>query len=166
MSWLKNLVTPKEKIPPLSLNDGNFQREVKQYRGACLVDVWGPNCAPCTQLAPVIEELATRYKGKVKVCELNAASAPRSAARLSVRGTPTIVAFKNGAEIGRVVGFKPLSFLSQMVETEFAEYVSGEVQPVEASPAERLEAGAGTDGGGRKLNKKAMKKALKKQRKK
>lgn len=162
MSWLKNLVSSKEKTPPISISDGNFQREVKQYRGACLVDVWGPNCAPCNQLAPVMQELATRYRGKVKVCELNAAEAPRSAARLGVRGTPTIVAFKNGAEIGRVVGFKPMSFLSQLVETEFAEYVSGEVVPVEPSPGERAEA---DHVGCRKLNKKAMKKAMKKKRK-
>jgi thioredoxin 1 len=162
MSWLKGVFKGKEKRIPVALNEQNFRREVKQFRGAVLVDVWGPNCAPCTKLAPIMEDLAGRYHGKVKVCELNASSAPRAAGSMGVRGTPTTVAFKNGAEIGRIVGWKPLSFWTQMIESEFAEYVSGEVTPQEAEKSVGPEGASSA----RKLNTKAAKKAAKKARKK
>jgi thioredoxin 1 len=158
MSWLKNMFGMNEKHPPVSLNDGNFRQEVKQYRGAVLVDVWGPNCAPCAKLAPIMEELSTEYRGKVKVCELNAAVAPRSAGSLGVRGTPTIVAFKEGAEIGRIVGWKPKSFWKELIETEFADYVAGEAVGTSVAADEEPVAN------GRKPNSKAAKKAAKKAR--
>ena len=161
MSWLKEVFKAKEKRVPVALNEQNFRREVKQFRGAALVDVWGPNCAPCTKLAPIMEDLAGRYHGKVKVCQLNAAAAPRAAGSMGVRGTPTTVAFKNGAEIGRIVGWKPLSFWTQMIESEFAEYISGEVTPEEAEPM----ADSAGSSPARKTNRKAAKKAAKKARK-
>jgi len=136
MSWIKNLLKSEKRHAPVSLDDENFGREVRRFSGACLVDVWGPDCQPCQKLAPLMEKLATRYQGRVKVCEMNAAASPGSAARMGVRGTPTVVAYKNGAEIGRVVGWKPLAFWEQLIEAEFGEYVRGEVVPEEAGAAE------------------------------
>jgi thioredoxin 1 len=156
MSWLNKVFGVGEKKAPISISDNNFRKEVKQYRGALLVDVWGPGCAPCAQLAPVMEDLATEYNGKVKVCEMNAATAPRSAGTLGVRGTPTTVVFKDGAEIGRVVGFKPKGYWKQLIETEFEDYLSGEKVAEVVAPA--------ADPGGPKLNNKAAKKAAKRAR--
>jgi len=105
-----------------------------------------------------MEELSTEYDGRVKVCEMNAAASPRSAGVMAVRSTPTTIAFKDGAEIGRIVGWKPKSYWKELIETEFQEYVSGEVVPQEvAKPSPTA---------GRKLNKKAAKKAAKKARRK
>ncbi len=155
MSWLNKVFGVGEKKTPVSISDGNFRKEVKQYRGALLVDVWGPGCAPCAQLAPIMEDLATEYSGKVKVCEMNAATAPRSAGTLGVRGTPTTVVFKDGAEIGRIVGFKPKGYWKQLIETEFEDYLSGEkvAEVIAQSPV-----------AGQKVNNKAAKKAAKKAR--
>ncbi len=158
MSWLGKVFGKGEKHAPISVSDSNFQREVKQYRGAVLVDIWGPSCGSCDKLAPITEELSTEYHGRIKVCEMDASAAPRSAGAMSVRSTPTIVAFKNGAEIGRVVGWKPRSCWKELIETEFNEYVTGEVVPEEAPrPAPNA---------GQKMNKKAAKKAAKKARRK
>lgn len=157
MSWLGKVFGAKEKHLPVSLNDGNFSREVLQYEGACLVDVWGPKCQPCDQLAPIIVDLAGEYHGRVKVCEMNAADAQKSASRIGVRGTPTILVYRNGAEIGRVVGWKPKSFLKQMIETEFKDVLAsapaGAGGIVEAGPA------ATSPGNARKPSGKAARKA-------
>ena len=157
MSWLGKVFGAKEKHSPVSLNDGNFGKEVLQYEGACLVDVWGPSCQPCEKLAPIIVDLAGEYHGRVKVCEMNAADAQKSASRIGVRGTPTILAYKNGAEIGRFVGWKPKSFLKQMIEAEFGDVMpdapAGEAGVTDTTPD------APSPDGGKKLSGKAAKKA-------
>lgn len=158
MNWLKSVLGKAEKKPPVSISDGNFRREVKQYRGAVLLDIWGPSCGSCDKLVPIIQELSTEFHGRVKVCEMNAATAPRTAGAMGVRSTPTTIAFKDGAEIGRIVGWKPLSFWKELIETEFEDYVSGAIIPQEA---QKPSAAAAT---GQKPNKKAAKKAAKKAR--
>jgi len=162
MSWLKKVLGLSEKVQPLSIDDSNFQEEVIRFRGPCLLDVWGPNCQPCAQLAPVMQEIAAAYKGKVRVCEMNAAAAPKSAARLGVRGTPTVVVRFSGAEIGRIVGFKPASFWQQLIEKEFAEQLAA----ADAQADEEPEPPATTQGPDRPFRPttKAAKKALKKAR--
>lgn len=157
MSWLGKVFGTKEKHQPISLNDGNFGREVLQYDGACLVDVWGPSCQPCEKLAPIIVDLAGEYHGRVKVCEMNAADAQKSASRIGVRSTPTIVAYKNGAEIGRFVGWKPKSFLKQMIETEFGNIMAG--APAGDSGSDPTPPSAPPEARGKKLSGKAAKKA-------
>jgi len=117
MGWLKKLF--ESKIDPVSLNDSNFKAEVLDFKGPCLVDVWGPGCGPCDKLAPTIFELANEYRGLVKVCELNASAAPKTMARLGVRGTPTVLAYLNGVQKTRFVGFKPKSYIQQLIEVEF-----------------------------------------------
>jgi len=109
----------RDKVLPTSVNDTNFRTEVLDHDGPLLLDVWGPGCAPCVRLAPVMSALATQFQGRVKVCELNAAEAPRAASKLKVRGTPTTIVYRNRAEIGRIVGWKPRSFFAQMIEAEF-----------------------------------------------
>jgi len=158
MSWLKKMLGLSEKMQPMSINDSNFQEDVIRFRGACLLDVWGPNCQSCAQLAPVMQEIAAAYKGKVRVCEMNAAAAPRSVSRLAVRGTPTVVVYRGGAEIGRIVGFKPFSFWQQLVEKEFAQQIA------EGEPKVKEERTQGTPDRPFKATTKAAKKALKKAR--
>jgi len=120
MGWLKKIFFGAEKTMPTSITDANFHQEVLSHRGPILIDVWGPGCQPCDKLAPTIVELADQYAGKVKVCELNASENPKSASRMGVRGTPTIVAYRYGKEVGRAVGWKPKSYFEQMIDTHFA----------------------------------------------
>ncbi|MBM4354345.1 MAG: hypothetical protein FJ109_11215 [Deltaproteobacteria bacterium] len=162
MSWIKRMLGLSEKMQPMSINDSNFQEDVIRFRGACLLDVWGPNCQPCAQLAPVMQEIAAAYNGTVRVCEMNAAGAPRSTARLGIRGTPTVVVYRGGAEIGRIVGFKPFSFWQQLIEKEFAQQLA----EANKEPTEGPEVKGGPQPPDRpfKPTTKAAKKALKKAR--
>ena len=85
-----------------------------------VVDFWGPNCAPCKQMEPVLMQLAGEYDGRVKICELAAPKGPRTCARLGVRGTPTILYFKGGREVERVVGFRSSLYHEQAIEELFS----------------------------------------------
>ena len=160
MGFMDKLFGPKSNATPFHVVDANFRNEVLNHEGPLILDVWGPNCAPCQRLAPVMQSLAKQYDGQVKVCELNAAEAPRSASKLGVRGTPTVLVYRRRAEIGRVVGYHPKTYFDQMIETEFsgddeAELVSEMVQTATA---------AATDPTTEGLSKKALKKREKKAR--
>lgn len=120
-SWLKSLFAPKKVVQPVALTDQNFTQEVLQSKLPVLVDVWSDGCAPCMQLEPIIMDLAARYDGKVKVAELHTSRAPRTLARLGVRGTPTVLYFKNGRELERVVGFRGSLYHRDYIEHELLE---------------------------------------------
>ena len=119
MGLLDKLFGPKKpEVWPVHINDENFESEVLRSKEPVMLDVWGPGCAPCRQLEPVIVSLAGRYQGKVKVAELNAAEAPRTTQRLSVMGTPTVLYFRGGREVERVVGFRGELYHSEIIETD------------------------------------------------
>jgi thioredoxin-like negative regulator of GroEL len=119
MGWLSKLLGGGAAATPVSVDDGSFDREVAGAALPVLLDVWGPACAPCKQLEPVIMDLARRYEGRIKVCELNARQSPRTAARLGVRGTPTVLYFRDGKELERVVGFRSSLYHRQAIEELF-----------------------------------------------
>jgi len=106
------------KALPVHVDDANFDDEVLRSELPVMLDVWGPDCAPCRQMEPVVMRIAGRYQGRVKVAELNAAAAPRTVRRLGVRGTPTLVFYRNRAEIGRVVGYRGEGFLDELFRAE------------------------------------------------
>lgn len=109
-------VTPRKM--PVHVTDENFREEVLESELPVLLDVWGPDCVPCQQLAPVIMALAARYDGRVKVAELNASESPRTARRLGVQGTPTVVYLRRGHEVERTVGFRGQRWHEEIIETE------------------------------------------------
>ncbi len=119
MGFLSKLFSGTPKKQPVHLDDANFEREVLRAKEPVLVDVWGARCAPCKQLEPVIMELAGAYDGRVKVCELNAESAPRAMVRLGVRSTPTVLYFRDGRELERVSGFRSSVYHKQTIEELF-----------------------------------------------
>ena len=110
-------ITPKKQ--PVHVDDDNFQREVLQSKEPVILDVWGPNCQPCKKLEPIIMQLAAEYDGRVKVCEMNSQAAPRSAMRMKVKGTPTVIYLKGGREKERVVGMRGSLFHEQTIEELF-----------------------------------------------
>jgi thioredoxin-like negative regulator of GroEL len=118
MGFLANLFGLGPQVLPLHIDDSNFEAEILRTKEPVMLDVWGPNCAPCKQLEPVVVSLTKRYVGKVKVAELNAAQAPRAAQRLGVRGTPTVVYFRKGKEVERVVGFRGELYHDEIIQTE------------------------------------------------
>lgn len=123
---------PEEKVWPVHVDDGNFKDEVRRSKLPVLLDVWGPSCAPCRQLEPVIFRLAKHYRGRVKVAEINAAAAPRTMQKLFVQGTPTVIYFKDGQEVERVVGLRGEQYHREVIESELLEAEADE-QPASQS---------------------------------
>jgi len=89
----------------IELTDASFAEKVLQSRMPVLVDFWAPWCLPCRMASPIIEELAETYKDKVLVAKLNIDENPATAAKYQVMSIPTMILFKGGKEIKRIVGF-------------------------------------------------------------
>jgi thioredoxin 1 len=119
MGLLAKLFGPRApRVQPMHVDDASFAAEVLRSKLPVVLDVWSPGCAPCRMLEPVVMDLATDYAGRVKVAELNAAEAGRTAARYGVMGTPTVLFFRNGREVERVVGFVGSRYLREIVDSE------------------------------------------------
>ena len=91
--------------------DARFEEQVLASPLPVLLDVWAPWCVPCRGMEPVIEELAASLSGRVRVAKLNLDRNPQSAARLRIQGVPTLIVFKGGHEVGRMVGARGKSEL-------------------------------------------------------
>ncbi len=89
------------------VTDANFGSEIQQMRGLALVDFWAVWCGPCQAIAPVIDQLAESYSGKVKVAKLDTDSNQETAIKFNVRSIPTIMFFKDGKHVDTVVGADP-----------------------------------------------------------
>lgn len=102
----------------LHLTDANFPQEVEQGDGVVLVDFWAPWCAPCRMVGPIVERLADRYEGRIRVAKLNVDEAPQTAAAYGIRSIPTIALFRDGAPVDGVLGAVPEQHLVQMIEQQ------------------------------------------------
>jgi thioredoxin 1 len=100
----------------LEVNDASFEQEVKQASTAVLVDFWAPWCGPCRKIAPIIDEIAEEYKGRLKVVKVNTDDNVRTAQEYSISGIPSILVFKNGEAVERLVGLMQKSTLISSVE--------------------------------------------------
>jgi thioredoxin 1 len=89
-----------------SVNDADFETTVLG-KGVALVDFWAEWCGPCRALAPVVDEIADEYAGKVQVFKMDIDPNPETPGRFQIRGIPTLLIFKDGKEVGRVVGAQP-----------------------------------------------------------
>ncbi|SFJ79250.1 thioredoxin [Thermoflavimicrobium dichotomicum] len=96
------------------ITDQTFDQTVKN--GLVLVDFWAPWCGPCRTLAPILEELAGQTDSYLTIAKLNVDESPATAQRFGIRGIPTLKLFKNGNEVGTVVGIQPLEELKKWVE--------------------------------------------------
>ena len=104
------------RVQPVHVDDENFITEVVCSKLPVLLDVWSPGCSPCAMLEPILVDLASAYQGRVKVAEMNAAEAMGYAARYGVMGTPTLLFFRKGREVERVVGFVGSTYLRQAAD--------------------------------------------------
>lgn len=88
----------------VKINDTNFKQEVLESKIPVLVDFWADWCGPCRMFAPTVKKIAKDYKGKLKVCKLNVDEAPKTASNHGIMSIPTLVIFKNGEIVDKVVG--------------------------------------------------------------
>ena len=98
------------------LTDQNFEKEVLESKGLVLVDFWSPTCPPCLMLAPIIEEVAKEFEGKVKVGKLNVIENQITAQKYQIFSIPTIIIFKDGREIERMIGLRPKEAIVEKLE--------------------------------------------------
>ena len=91
----------------VNVTDTNFAAEIEQASGLALVDFWAVWCGPCQAIAPVIEQLAEQFAGKIKVAKLDTDSNQNTAVRFNVRSIPTIMFFKDGKHVDTVIGADP-----------------------------------------------------------
>ena len=99
----------------LAVSDESFEREVLQSGTPVLIDFWAPWCGPCRAIAPVIEELARDYAGKLKVVKMNVDDNPRTPMKYGVRGIPNLIVFKGGEVKEQIVGAVPKAQLVKAV---------------------------------------------------
>ena len=100
----------------LSTDDRGFEVAVLQSHEPVLVDFWAPWCGPCRQIAPIVEELAGEYEGRLRAAKVNVDDSPDVAGRYGIMSIPALVFFKDGQEVGRVVGAVPKARLAGAIE--------------------------------------------------
>src|SRR5436309_1832730 len=101
---------------PVTVTDATFSAEVEHSPLPVLLDLWAPWCGPCRTVAPVVEELAGEFVGRVRVAKLNVDENPVTASRFHVQSIPTLLVLKGGREMERIVGAQPKSAIVQVLE--------------------------------------------------
>jgi len=99
-----------------AINDNNFEEEVLNSSTPVLVDYWAEWCGPCKAIAPVLDELAPEYAGKVKIVKLNMEENPNTPPKYGVRQIPTLMLFKNGAVEATKIGAVSKSQLAEFID--------------------------------------------------
>ena len=96
---------------------GNWETEVIQSPDLVMVDFWAVWCGPCQMVAPIVEDLAQEYDGKLKVMKLNTDEAPEVAGRYQIMSIPTILFFKKGQLVEKIVGARPKQQFKQIIDS-------------------------------------------------
>jgi thioredoxin 1 len=99
------------------INDASFKSEVTDSPIPVLVDFWAPWCGPCKMIAPVLEEIAQEYDGKAKIVKINIDDNQNTPAQFGVRSIPTLILFKNGNEVEKIIGAQSKDKLKAMLDT-------------------------------------------------
>jgi thioredoxin 1 len=101
---------------PYEVTDTTFEQEVLKANLPVLVDFWAPWCGPCRMVAPVVEDLAQEYEGKVKFVKLNTDDNMNAAMQYGIRSIPTLILFKGGQPVDQIIGFRPKGDLKRTID--------------------------------------------------
>jgi thioredoxin 1 len=100
----------------LHVTDDDFAQEIEQHQGVAMVDFWATWCGPCQVVAPIVEQIAKEYDGKVKVAKVDVDENQRTSMRFNIRSIPSVLFFKDGKHVDTVVGAVPKAHLERKIE--------------------------------------------------
>jgi len=103
-------------VKPLNVNDATFDGQVLKSDQPVLVDFWATWCPPCRMLAPAVEEIADRMTGTLKVCKVDVDENPAIAQTYAIRSVPTLLVFKKGQVVKRLVGVRPREDIEREIQ--------------------------------------------------
>ncbi len=97
------------------INDSSFEADVLKSELPVLIDFWAPWCGPCKQIAPVVDELAKEYAGRLKIVKMNVDENPQTPSKYGVRGIPNLILFKGGQVRDQIIGAVPKAQLVKAI---------------------------------------------------
>ena len=101
---------------PIDIDDASFDSNVLQAKTPVLVDFWAPWCRPCLMAAPVLEELAGEYEGKMTFAKLDVDQNAKTAVKYGIMSIPNLIIFKNGEPVSQIIGYKPKEELKRSLD--------------------------------------------------
>ena len=102
---------------PKPVTDSDFEQEVLEADTPVLVDFWAEWCAPCKMVAPVLDDLAEEYDGKIKFTKVDVDTSPETAMKYGIRSIPTLLVFKGGSPVDQVVGAVPKAAIKKRLDS-------------------------------------------------
>ena len=101
---------------PITIEDSTFEKEVLQAKIPVLVDFWAAWCGPCQMVAPVVDELAEEYEGRISFGKVDVDQNPRIASKYGIMSIPSLILFKDGKPVSNMVGFRPKAQMKQSLD--------------------------------------------------
>jgi len=114
---ISSIIHVEDIMADIVFNQQNFDSEVLSASTPVLVDFWAPWCGPCKMIAPIVEELAKEYEGKVKIGKLNTDENLGIASKYQITSIPTLLIFKNGKPFQKIIGFKQKPELKRILDS-------------------------------------------------
>ncbi|MCI0437730.1 MAG: thioredoxin [Chloroflexi bacterium] len=105
---------------PIAITDTSFEDEVIKSETPVLVDFWAEWCGPCKMIAPIVDELAREYDGKIKFTKMDVDVNVRTPMKFGIRGIPTLILFNDGKAVEQIVGAVPKSVLKKKLDSALA----------------------------------------------